>query len=78
MEMLKHVEQLDREEFFQYIQREGDDRKICGLSPIYMLLSVMEAWEGRLLKYSQATEPQTESVVSFASMSFLDHDEMRA
>lgn len=70
MEMLRHVEQLDAEGFFRSIQKDGDDRKICGLPPIYMLLSVMEASQGKILKYSQAPEQTTGSVVSFASISF--------
>lgn len=70
MEMLKYVEQLDAEGFFRSIQEDRDDRRICGLPPIYMLLSVMEASRGKVLKYSQAPEPNTGSVVSFASMSF--------
>ena len=70
MEMLKHVEQLDSTEFFRSIQKDKDDRKICGLPPIYTLLSAIEASEGRILKYSQAPERQTESVVSFASIAF--------
>jgi AmmeMemoRadiSam system protein B len=70
MEMLEHVEQLDPTGFFRSIQEGGDDRRICGLPPIYILLGVIEASQGRMLKYSQAPEPNTESVVSFASLSF--------
>lgn len=69
-EMLKHVEQLDAAGFFHSLQRDRDDRKVCGLPPIFMLLSVMEASQGKMLKYSQAPEQQTDSVVSFASLSF--------
>ena len=70
MEMIKHAEQLDTEGFFRSIQKDKDDRKICGLPPIYTLLSVIEATQGKVLKYSQAPERQTESGVSFVSMSF--------
>jgi hypothetical protein len=35
---------------------------------IYLILE--EAREGRLLKYGQAFTPETQSVVSFASMAF--------
>lgn len=69
-EMLKYVEHLDATGFFRYIQEEQDNRKVCGLPPIFMLLSVMKASQGKMLKYSQAVEQNTESVVSFASMSF--------
>ena len=70
MEMLEYVEQLDSTGFFRSIQNDGDDRNICGLPPIYMLLNVMEASQGKILRYSQAPERDTESVVSFASLSF--------
>jgi len=69
-DMLKHVEQLDAVGFFQSIQKDKDDRKICGLPAIFTLLRVMEASQGKLLKYSQAPEQQTDSVVTFASISF--------
>ena len=70
METLKYVEQLDATGFFRSIQKDEDDRNICGLPPIYVLLSVIEASQGKILKYSQAPEHNTESVVSFASLSF--------
>lgn len=70
LEMLKHVEQVDANGFFNSIQREGDERKICGLPPIYMLLNSANLSEGKLLKYCQAPEYNSSSVVSFASMSF--------
>ena len=70
MDMLKYVEQLDAAGFFHSIQKDGDDRKICGLPSIFMLLSVIEASQGKILKYSQAPEQNTQSVVSFASLSF--------
>ena len=70
MDMLKHVEQLDATAFFRSIQKDKDDRKICGLPSISTLLNVIEASEGKILKYSQASERQTESVVSFASVAF--------
>jgi AmmeMemoRadiSam system protein B len=70
LEMLKHVEQLDAAEFFRSIQKDRDERRICGLPCIYTLLSVMDAEQGQLLKYSQAPDQRTHSVVTFASMSF--------
>ena len=70
MEILKYVEQLDAPGFYRSVQKDGNAQKICGLPPIYALLSVIEASQGRILKYSQAPERDTESVVSFASLSF--------
>jgi hypothetical protein len=69
-EMLGYLERLDGEGFFASVSRERDRRRICGLSAIYSLLSVVGAGEGRLLKYGQAYTPETRSAVSFASMAF--------
>ncbi len=67
--MLKHVEGLDAEGFNNSIQQDNNSRKICGYPAIYTLLNVINASEGKLLKYSQYPD-QTNSTVSFASMSF--------
>jgi len=69
-EMLEYVEKLDGEGFFSSILKERDRRRICGLPAIYTMLKVLEAKEGRLLRYGQAYTPETQSVVSFASLGF--------
>ncbi len=69
-QMLSYVEAMDGEGFFSWISKERDRRRVCGLSAIYTLLKVMEAKEGRLLKYAQAFTVETQSVVSFASLGF--------
>jgi MEMO1 family protein len=68
--MLKYAEDLDAEGFYNSIQKENDRRRICGYPAIYTMLNVIKASEGRLLKYSQSTEPNTHSTVTFASMAF--------
>jgi len=69
-EMLGYAERMDGEGFFSSISRERDRRRICGLPAIYTMLKVLKAGEGKLLKYGQAFTPETQSVVSFASMAF--------
>jgi AmmeMemoRadiSam system protein B len=69
-EMLEYAEKMDGEGFFFSISRERDRRKICGLPAIYSMLKILEAKEGRLLKYGQAFTPDTQSVVTFASLAF--------
>lgn len=69
-EMLGHTEKTDGEEFFSSVARERDERRICGLPAIYAMLKAMKAREGKLLNYGQAFTPETQSVVSFASMAF--------
>jgi len=68
--MLGYVERMDGEGFFSSVSKERDQRRICGLPAIYTLLKVLQAGKGRLLKYGQAFTPETESVVTFASLAF--------
>jgi AmmeMemoRadiSam system protein B len=69
-EMLEYAEKMDGEGFFSSISRERDRRKICGLPAIYSMLKTFDAKEGKLLKYGQAFTPETQSVVTFASLAF--------
>lgn len=70
LKMLEYVERLDLKGFSHSIKKDNDRRRICGFPAIYTLLSIIEAREGKLLKYSQDPEPQTQSAVTFASMAF--------
>lgn len=54
--------------FFADIARDGDQRKICGLAPMYTQLELLSGRSARLLHYDIALEPQTDSLVSFASL----------
>jgi AmmeMemoRadiSam system protein B len=67
---LEFTEQLDAKGFYRSVEEEKDWRKICGLSSIYTTLSTIQAERGKLLDYDQALEPDTGSVVSFASLAF--------
>jgi hypothetical protein len=69
-EMLECVVKMDAEGFFSSISRERDRRKICGLPAIYSMLKILKAKGGKLLKYGQAFTPETQSVVTFASLAF--------
>ena len=68
--MLGYVARGDGEGFFSSILKERDRRRICGLPAIYAMLKVLEAKEGKLIKYGQAYTRETQSVVSFASLAF--------
>jgi len=67
-EMLDRVIAGDPDGFFSFVSREGDRRRICGLSPTYALLHLMRGRTGQLLHYGQAADPQ--GVVSFCSVTF--------
>jgi len=68
--MLAYVEKTDSEGFFESIARDRDRRRVCGVPAIYTMLHLLEADEGKLLKYGQAYTQESQSVVSFASLGF--------
>jgi AmmeMemoRadiSam system protein B len=70
LEMLKHVEELHPEEFALYIQKESDQRRISGFSPIYSLLRLIQAEKGQVLRYDRGITDQYNSTVTYASMAF--------
>lgn len=70
LEMLKQVEELSPEGFAQYIQKEQDQRRISGFSPIYSLLRLIQAEKGQVLRYDRGITDQYNSTVTYASMAF--------
>jgi AmmeMemoRadiSam system protein B len=66
--MLEAVAAVDPGAFYESVARDGDRRRICGLSPIYALLRCLGGGQGRLLRYGQWPDPQ--GVVTFASLAF--------
>ena len=69
-EMLALIESCDREGFLAHWKANGDRQKVCGVPPIYVLLSCVEATRAKLLNYDLNVEEATQSFVSFASMAF--------
>lgn len=69
-EMLGHVCAGDAERFYRQVIADGDARRICGLTPIYMLLAVLSGSHGELLKYTQWADPAGNGSVTFASVAF--------
>jgi AmmeMemoRadiSam system protein B len=66
--MLEHVTAGDPAGFLRSVAADGDRRRICGLSPIYALLSLLPPSAGRLLHYGQWPDPH--GTVTFASVVF--------
>jgi hypothetical protein len=62
------VAAVDPRAFYESVAKDGDSRRICGLSPIYTLLRCLPGGRGRLLRYAQWPDPQ--GVVTFASIVF--------
>jgi MEMO1 family protein len=61
---------LDAAGFFSEIAKDQDKRRICGFSPLYSLIQLLDGSHGRTLKYDQAFTPETGSAVTFTSMVF--------
>jgi len=70
-EMLGILESCDAPKFFRMIHEERDSRRVCGFAALYTMISALEVKNGKLLYYGQSFEKDTNSVVSFASMSFV-------
>jgi MEMO1 family protein len=60
----------DSEAFFRHVAAHQDRHRICGLSPTYTMLEVMQPGRGEMLNYDQAAEPDGTACVSFASLAF--------
>ena len=66
--MLDAIVAGDSAAFYDAVARDGDARRICGLSPIYAFLRALPGARGELLRYSQWPDPQ--GTVSFCAAAF--------
>jgi MEMO1 family protein len=71
-EMLDLVLEPDAEAYYEQVMRDRDARRICGLTPMYLLAALMQAERrrGQLLRYTQWVDADLSSSVSFASAVF--------
>jgi AmmeMemoRadiSam system protein B len=71
-EMLELILQPDAEAYYAQVMQDHDARRICGLTPIYVLTAVMQAEQrhGHLLRYTQWVDTDQSSSVTFASATF--------
>ncbi len=70
LEMLAFTEKVDGDGFLNYICQEKDNRRICGLSPIYILLKAIGVQKGQILSHSHGEMDGSGSVCSYASVIF--------
>lgn len=61
---------LDAPGFFNEVAKDQDRRRICGFSPLYSLIHLLNGNRGKRLKYSQSFIQETGSAVTFTSMTF--------
>lgn len=74
--LLKMLEQCRADDFMDRINRDGNERKICGVAPLYMLAKVLEGRaRGTTLCHSHAIVDNRNSFVTFASMVFYEGNE---
>jgi AmmeMemoRadiSam system protein B len=71
-EMLELILAPDAEAYYAQVMRDRDARRICGLTPIYILTALMQAEhrQGELLRYTQWVDTDLSSSVTFASAIF--------
>ncbi len=68
--LIDRLAALDAPGFFNEITKDQDRRRICGFSPLYSLIHLLDGAQGKKLKYSQAFTQETGSAVTFTSMVF--------
>jgi len=68
--ILKQAERATANDFFRVVAEEGDERRICGLSPTWTVLEAAQPSRGRTLNYAQYVQADHTLSVSFASVAF--------
>jgi AmmeMemoRadiSam system protein B len=68
LESLDRVLDGDADGFFDHVAPDAAKRRICGLTPIYMLLRATEGAKGRLARYSQWVGTDEASAVTYAAV----------
>ncbi len=56
--------------FFEQVASDLDERRVCGLGPLYTLLRVLSSTKGERLHYTQHIDPEEGSIVSHASLAW--------
>ena len=71
-EMLDCVFEPNADAYYAQVLQDRDARRICGLTPIYILTALMESEQrrGELLRYTQWVDTDLSSSVTFASAIF--------
>ena len=70
LRLIERLVALDGPGFFHEIAKDQDRRRICGFSPLYSLIQLLDGSRGKMLKYRQAFTPATGSAVTFTSVVF--------
>jgi MEMO1 family protein len=69
---LSHALSLDRAAFWSHVAADLDERRVCGLAPIWSLLRAVSGSgaRGEVLHYEQTVDAEDGSIVSHAAVAF--------
>ncbi len=68
---LEHATSLDARGFWSHVSHDLEQRRVCGLAPIWSLLrTISSGVRGRLLHYEQTVDREDGSIVSHAAVGF--------
>ncbi len=70
--LINHLTNINKNEFFNTIAKNNDKRRICGLSPFYALLSLIDPNSAKSLEYNIWDDNATKSAVSFCSIAYFN------
>jgi len=70
LENLKLLEKSDADGFFENVIRQQDEKRVCGLSPLYLMMKAMNPSRGKLLRYCCCSDDTLSNNVGIAAMSF--------
>jgi AmmeMemoRadiSam system protein B len=68
--ILEQTAKANADAFFEVIEEERDQRRICGLPPTWLTLEASRPTSARVLHYDQYVHPEGFESVSFASAAF--------
>ncbi len=73
--LLNKLSEGNSGEFLEKISNDRDKWKICGTSPIYLLMQILDNSKGTVLDYGQWHETETSSAVTFSSVAFYNEEQ---
>lgn len=71
LELLRTLEEGNSEGFMEMLRKEKNERRVCGMAPLYILSRALEGRaRGKLLHHGHAVVDDKGSFVTFAGMAF--------
>jgi hypothetical protein len=70
IESIAFLEKGDPEGFYRHVAAEQQQRRVCGLAPLYLMSRVMGSFRGKLLEYNMCSDPDRAVNVGVAAIAF--------